>query len=169
MLENRGEVLGERLEPLCFVDPQHAMNVMRLCDIDRTMSETPLSRRIATVKFTLLTKENCPLCDHAKDVIARVGVDFMIETDTIWLESPEGESFAARHETPFPPVLVIDGVLHGYGRLSEKKLRRELERLEAPRRRLPGRIGRSVKRVVSRPPREDWWDDDDEVDDGSVG
>jgi len=90
------------------------------------------------VRLILLTKRNCPLCDRAKDVIARVGVDFVFETESIWLESPEGEAFAAEHETPFPPVLVIDGELHGYGRLSEKKLRRELELAEAPRRSLPG-------------------------------
>jgi len=132
--------------------------------MDRVMAA---ERSIGCVKFTLLTKQNCPLCDHAKDVIARVEVDFIVETEMIWLETPEGESFAARHNTPFPPVLAIDGVLHGYGRLSEKKLRRELERLAAPRRSLPGRVGRSVRRLVAHPPREDWWDDDD--DDGDTG
>jgi len=111
------------------------------------------------VEFTLLTKENCPLCDHAKDVITRVEVDYVVDTEVLWLETPEGQAFAAEHETPFPPVLVIDGELHGYGRLSEKKLRRELELAGAPRRSLAGRLGRSVRRLASRRPHDDWPDE----------
>lgn len=112
------------------------------------------------MKFTLLTKENCPLCDHAKDVIARVEVDYLVDTEVLWLETPEGEAFAAEYETPFPPVLVIDGDLHGYGRLSERKLRRELDVANAPRRSLPGRLGRSARRLASRRPRDDFFDED---------
>jgi len=86
------------------------------------------------VAFTLLTKLNCPLCDHAREVLDRVGVDYLVNTEVVWLETPEGEEFATTQHTPFPPVLLIDGELHGFGRLSEKKLRRELDRMDAPRR-----------------------------------
>jgi len=96
------------------------------------------------VAFTLLTKQNCPLCDHAKEVLGRVGADFVSQTEIVWLEAPEGKNFVQVHDTPFPPVLLIDGKLHGFGRLSEKKLRRELDRMGSERRSLWERFRRAV-------------------------
>jgi len=101
-------------------------------------------RSKAGVEFTLLTKQNCPLCDHAKDVLSRVGADFVSRIEIVWLETSEGERFVQAHDTPFPPALLIDGELHGFGRLSEKKLRRELRRLGAPRRSLWARFSRAA-------------------------
>ncbi len=107
------------------------------------------------VRLSLLTKENCPLCDHAKAVLDRVEVHYVASTDVVWLETPEGEEFAERHHTPFPPVLLIDGELHGYGRLSERKLRRELDRMKAPRRPFLGRLMRNLRRSVRWRPQRD--------------
>lgn len=99
------------------------------------------------VTFTLLTKQNCPLCDHAKEVLDRVEADYLVITEVIWLETTEGEEFADIHHTPFPPVLLIDGQLHGFGRLSEKKLRRELDGMNASRRSRWDRL----RRLISPP------------------
>ena len=38
-----------------------------------------------------------------------------------------------RHRVPFPPGVLIDGEAFSYGRLSERKLRRELAARDAPR------------------------------------
>ncbi len=67
---------------------------------------------------TLLTQADCALCEHAKGVLARVGADHPLEITEIDLASEPGRALAARA-----------GVLFGYGRLSERRLRRALVHL----------------------------------------
>lgn len=81
-----------------------------------------------TVRVTLLTQHACTYCEHAKEVLARVGHDFDIDVEEISLESDEGRSLATRHAVMFAPGVLIDGRPFGYGRLSERKLRKELTR-----------------------------------------
>lgn len=81
-----------------------------------------------TVRVTLLTQRACTYCEHAKEVLARVGQDFDLEIDEISLESDEGRSLATRHGVMFAPGVLLDGRPFGYGRLSERKLRKELDR-----------------------------------------
>lgn len=81
-----------------------------------------------TVRVTLLTQHACAYCEHAKGVLARVGQDFDIDVDEISLESDEGRSLATRHAVMFAPGVLLDGRPFGYGRLSERKLRKELAR-----------------------------------------
>jgi hypothetical protein len=42
-------------------------------------------------------------------------------------ESEIGQAALARWRVPFPPLLLIDGELFGYGRISARKLRRNFE------------------------------------------
>jgi glutaredoxin len=86
----------------------------------------------------LLTQADCALCEHAKDVLARVGADHLIEVTEIDLASEHGRSLAARAGVLFAPGVLIDGHPFGYGRLSERRLRRTLDRLPARARPLPG-------------------------------
>jgi len=80
------------------------------------------------VRVTLLTQRACTYCEHAKVVLARVGHDFDISIDEVSLESDEGRSLATRHGVMFAPGVLLDGRAFGYGRLSERKLRKELAR-----------------------------------------
>ena len=80
---------------------------------------------------TLLTEADCGLCDHAKKVLGRVGDDHPLEVTEIDLASQEGRALAARAGVIFAPGVLIDGRPFGYGRLSERKLRRALGRLAA--------------------------------------
>jgi len=84
-----------------------------------------------TVQVTLLTQHACTHCEHAKAVLARVSHDFDITIDEIRLESDEGRSLATRHGVMFAPGVLLDGRPFGYGRLSERKLRKELSRAVA--------------------------------------
>jgi len=76
-------------------------------------------------RVTILTRPGCHLCDVAKDVMRRLagshGVAWRevdVETD-ITLEREYGDRL---------PVILLDGVEHGYWRVEEERLLRDLER-----------------------------------------
>lgn len=75
---------------------------------------------------TLLTQPSCSMCDFAKQVLTRVGMDHPLDIREIPLDSPTGRALATEHSVLFAPGIFIDGELFGYGRLSERKLRRQL-------------------------------------------
>ncbi|HEX9357434.1 MAG TPA: glutaredoxin family protein [Streptosporangiaceae bacterium] len=79
-------------------------------------------------RVTLLSQADCALCEHAKKVLARVGEDHPIEVTEIDLASPQGRDLAGRARVMFAPGILLDGRPFGYGRLSERKLRRALAR-----------------------------------------
>ncbi len=76
----------------------------------------------------LLTQERCALCDHAKRVLERLAAEYPLAVTTLELASPEGRALAGRGGVLFPPGVFLDGEAFSYGRLSERKLRRELDR-----------------------------------------
>lgn len=76
----------------------------------------------------LLTQPSCALCDHAKEVLARLSAEFPVKVATMDLGSPEGRALAERGGLLFPPGVLVDGDAFSYGRLSERKLRKEIER-----------------------------------------
>ena len=76
--------------------------------------------------ITILTQGACVSCEQAKEIISRVALEHPIETREISLSSEEGLVLAARHGVVFAPGILIDGTMFSYGRLSEKKLRRQL-------------------------------------------
>jgi glutaredoxin len=78
---------------------------------------------------TLLTQADCALCEHAKKVLTRVGADYPVEVTEIDLASAQGRALAARARVQFAPGVLLDGRPFGYGRLSERKLRRALGRM----------------------------------------
>lgn len=80
------------------------------------------------VDVTLLTQENCAFCDQAKDTLDRLSREYAISVSTLDLGSPEGQVLAWRGGVMFPPGVFLDGEPFSYGRLSERKLRRELDR-----------------------------------------
>lgn len=81
-----------------------------------------------TTRVTLLVQADCGLCDHAKQVLRRVSTDHPLEITEIDATTSEGQHLAARHGIPFTPGILLDGQPFGYGRLSERQLRRTLTR-----------------------------------------
>jgi glutaredoxin len=77
---------------------------------------------------TLLTQRECGFCDQAKDVLARLEAEFPLKVRTVGLESPDGRALAERLGVLFAPGIVVDGELVAFGRLSERRLRREFAR-----------------------------------------
>lgn len=80
-------------------------------------------------RVTLLTQANCALCDHAHEVLERVAQDHPIEVCEVALDSDEGRRLAAENAVLFAPGVLLDGRPFGYGRLSERKLRKTLHAL----------------------------------------
>ena len=75
---------------------------------------------------TLVTASDCHLCEHAQRVLARIGHDVPLSVRTIDVESAEAQSLAERGiPLAFLPALVEDERLLAYGRLSEKRLRKD--------------------------------------------
>jgi hypothetical protein len=79
-----------------------------------------------TLRAILVTAPDCYLCEHARQVLARLGCDWPLALQEVTWESPEGMALVRRDGVPFPPALYLDGTFAGYGRLSEGKLRRIL-------------------------------------------
>lgn len=80
------------------------------------------------VEVTLLTQENCAFCEQAREMLDRFSEEYLISVSTLDLGSPEGQALAERGGVMFPPGIFVGGEPFSYGRPSEKKLRRELDR-----------------------------------------
>ncbi|MEO2105391.1 MAG: glutaredoxin family protein [Actinomycetota bacterium] len=85
-----------------------------------------------SVQVVLLTQADCDLCDRAKSVLDACAQDFPLEVSTVDLNSPEGQEMGRRGGIMFPPGVFLDDEPFGYGRLSERKLRKELRRRVGP-------------------------------------
>lgn len=75
---------------------------------------------------TLLTAPHCKLCGHALAVLERVSEDTALTIETLALDSAEGRAALGSDAFPFPPVTLLNGQAYSYGRLSERRLRRDL-------------------------------------------
>lgn len=82
-------------------------------------------------EITLLTQRDCGYCEHARMVLARVGADHPVTVTEIDMTDGEGRALAVRAGVMFAPGLLVNGRPFGYGRISERRLRRTLQRLAA--------------------------------------
>jgi hypothetical protein len=80
------------------------------------------------VEITLLTQDDCAFCDVAKQILARVGNEFPLHVREVDLATADGRRLANAAGVMFPPGVLLDGEGFSYGRLSERKLRRALQR-----------------------------------------
>lgn len=80
------------------------------------------------MRVTLLTQENCAFCEQAKDILERLSDEYALSVETFDMASPEGRTLAERGGVMFPPGIFVEGEPFSYGRPSERKLRRELDR-----------------------------------------
>lgn len=74
---------------------------------------------------TLLTRVGCHLCDDAKDAMARIAD----RTGVAWVEvDVDGDPELAHEYGDRVPVVLLDGAEHGFWRVEEPRLLRDLER-----------------------------------------
>jgi hypothetical protein len=76
----------------------------------------------------LLTQEHCGFCEQAKEILGRLAREYWLSVSTLDVGSPEGQRLAVEGGLLFPPGVLINGEPFSYGRLSERRLRRELDR-----------------------------------------
>jgi hypothetical protein len=79
-------------------------------------------------EIVLLTQPACDLCDHAEDILHRLAPEYDLQVRELSFDSSEGRMLANRHLLLFAPGVLVDGAPFSHGRLSERKLRRELSR-----------------------------------------
>lgn len=80
------------------------------------------------IEVLILIRGECDLCDHAKDVLSRLRREFAFTVTEVDMATREGMALAEHGGVAFPPGVFLDGEPFSYGRLSERKLRRELQR-----------------------------------------
>lgn len=80
------------------------------------------------MRVTLLTQPECAFCDQAKKILSRLQREFDLDVSVLEMASAEGAALAQRGGIMFPPGIFLDGEAFCYGRPSERKLRRELDR-----------------------------------------
>lgn len=84
---------------------------------------------MSTIDIVYVTAERCHFCQRGRRVLDELAARHPLRIREVALTSTEGRSLAARWRVPYPPILLADGDLAGYGRLSA----RSLERLFAAR------------------------------------
>jgi glutaredoxin len=85
----------------------------------------------APVPIIVLTRPACRLCDVAKGILRSLGEHYRLSVTEISLDTEEGQRLAAQAGVMFAPGVLVDGRPFSYGRLSERKLRRLLDRRAA--------------------------------------
>lgn len=74
-------------------------------------------------RLTLITRPGCHLCDVAKEAMDRIAAD----TGEQWQEiNVESERELEAEYGDRVPVILLDGKEHGYWRVEEDRLRRDL-------------------------------------------
>lgn len=80
------------------------------------------------IQIMLLTQEQCDFCTQAKALLERLATTYPLTISLLDVASPEGQALALQSGMLFPPGLLLDGEAFSYGRVSERKLCREIER-----------------------------------------
>jgi glutaredoxin len=84
-----------------------------------------------TTEITLLTQDDCAFCDQAKAVLRRVRADHPLTIAEVDLASADGQHLALATGVLFAPGVLIDGKPFSHGRLSERRLRKALDAIDA--------------------------------------
>jgi len=87
----------------------------------------PRTRQLPA-QVTLLTQPDCALCVRAKTVLTTLADERLVVVTEVDLTGTEGRALALAHGVLFAPGVLVEGQPFSYGRLSEKKLRRHLNR-----------------------------------------
>lgn len=87
---------------------------------------------MSAIRVTVLSAPACELCDRAKAVLARLGEVYELDIEEVPMQTERGRQLMLEHRVAFPPGVLLDGKLFSGGRLSERRLCRELQRRGAP-------------------------------------
>jgi hypothetical protein len=83
--------------------------------------------------FTFVTLPNCPLSAHGRAVLAELADAGLLTWREATADTPEAPPLRDVASAHLPLLLTEDGAVVAYGRLSERRLRRQLRpQLEEP-------------------------------------
>ncbi len=88
----------------------------------------PIVARDRSIQVTFVTSEGCGFCSQAAALLEELGRRYPLQVEEIALHTTRGADIVRRCRAPFPPVVLVDGEYHGHGRISPRKLTRDLER-----------------------------------------
>ena len=83
------------------------------------------------IPVVVVESAGCHLCDDAMRTLDALAADYPLQIERVDLESDDGRAIARTTRSPMPPIVLVDGKLLGWGRLSRGKLRRRLAELTA--------------------------------------
>ena len=89
----------------------------------RGAADPPFLSAAPPLLVELVTSPGCHYCGHAREVLERLGAEVPLQVTEVDLDSPIGQAALARWRVPFLPMVILNGELFGYGRISERKLR----------------------------------------------
>lgn len=78
------------------------------------------------VDILVMTAPGCHFCDDALRLLEELGAVTPLTVRTVPVSSDEGRALIVRYRSPYPPILLVDGVFFGYGRISRRKLESHL-------------------------------------------
>ncbi len=81
-----------------------------------------------SIHVTFVTSEGCRFCSQAAALLEELERRYPLEIEEIALHTARGADIVRQWRVPFPPVVLIDDEYHGHGRISARKLTRDLER-----------------------------------------
>lgn len=81
------------------------------------------------LRVTLITSADCHLCEQAGEVLGSISRETPLVIREIPWEGEEGRMLVRRDGVAFPPAIYVNGSLAGYGRISERALRKRLAEL----------------------------------------
>lgn len=84
---------------------------------------------MTSIKVTLLSKKDCHHCDVAKKLFQNLQADYPIALEIVDMTSERGMTIGKDFGIFFPPGILINNKPFSYGRPSEKKIKKELNRL----------------------------------------
>jgi hypothetical protein len=85
-----------------------------------------MEHAMSTIDVVYITAERCHFCERGRTVLVELAARYPLRIREVALTSEEGRAVAARWRVPYPPVLLVDGDLAGYGRLCARALDRLL-------------------------------------------
>ncbi len=83
------------------------------------------------IGIVLVESEACHLCADAASAIDAMMSEHHLQVRRVDLSSEEGKAIMREHRATMPPIVLVDGQLLGWGRLSRGKLRHRLAELDA--------------------------------------
>ena len=82
-------------------------------------------------RITLYSKPGCHLCEDARAAIERIAAD--TGTDFVEIDINDDPALVDEYAEMIP-VILLDGAMHGYFRVEERRLRRDIAATATPRR-----------------------------------